>query len=87
MTLEPPRETSFIAWDHTWTKASTLNLHRVLIHPEVLAPLLLFQAVAIEGGREGETNIDLACIINVGDFSHPLEAMGCAHPQSLDWFG
>jgi len=50
--------------DQAWTKVLTLNLHRVFTLTQKCLPLL--RAAAKEGGKEGESYLDPARIINIG---------------------
>ena len=54
------------AQDEAWTKVLTLNLQRVFTLTQKCLPLL--RAAANEGGKNGETYVDPARIINVGCF-------------------
>lgn len=56
--------------DHAWTKVLTLNLHRVFTLTQKCLPLL--RAAATEGGKEGETYLHPARIINVDGLSSSL---------------
>ena len=62
--------------DEAWTKVFTLNLQRVFTLIQKCLPLL--RAAANKGGTNGETHIDPARAINVGDF-FPLESIGYSH--------
>jgi len=50
--------------DQAWSKVLTLNLHRVFTLTQKCLPLL--RAAAIDGGKEGESHLDPARIINIG---------------------